>query len=232
MKNLEFLVIKSRELLQEQLKSYESANNKAGILISISALLIPISVGYISNANTIIFVKFLIIIPITLMIVALIYLLKVLMPKGLDHGFNFEQFDNQVNKSYKELLIYEISANKSSYRDNVDIVIKQNRNFKKGIKLIFSSAILIFTLVTVSLFMSNAENKINLRKENIIEKVDTNLNRETMCDNNSDSNSNSESNQNNDNQSIPQETINFPDVSREERANIEKAIESDSLKKK
>jgi hypothetical protein len=39
-KNLEFLVVKSRELLQEQLKAYENYTSKSGILISVSSLFI------------------------------------------------------------------------------------------------------------------------------------------------------------------------------------------------
>jgi len=167
--NLEFLVLKSRDLLQEQLKSYESANNKAGILISISSLLIPITITFISGSDTLLFIKYLTIFPIGLMIIALIFLLKVLMPKGLDHGFNFGQFEKQINNNYKDLLLYEIGANRDSYAYNTKIVTRQNKNFKKGIKLIFSSAIIIFVIVTVSLFISKPESNEKIIKNNTIE---------------------------------------------------------------
>ena len=62
--------------MQEQLKSYESANSKAGILISISALLIPISISFISGTDTVLCIKVLTIIPTALMILALINRLK------------------------------------------------------------------------------------------------------------------------------------------------------------
>ena len=152
-KSLDFLVIKSRELLQEQLNSYESSNSKAGVLISISSLLIPIALSFISNANTLLCIKILTIIPTAAMILALSFLLKVLMPKGLDHGFNFEQFDRLVNNSHQDLLLYEIGANKDSYNANSSVVKMQNRNFKTGIILIFSSSIILFILITISLFL-------------------------------------------------------------------------------
>jgi len=153
LKNLEFLVTKSRELRQEQLNSYEGANSKAGILISISSLLIPIALSFISSANTTLYIKILTIFPTALMILALIYLLKVLLPKELDHGFNFDQFEGQIDKPAKDLLLFEIGANRSSYRLNVPIVNAQNKHFKFGVKLIFCSALILFILVTVSLFV-------------------------------------------------------------------------------
>ena len=169
--NLEFLVIKSRDLLQEQLKSYDSANTKAGVLISISALIIPIAIAFISSSDTLPIIKYLTIIPIVLMIIALIFLLKVLMPKGLDHGFNFAQFQKQIDNTHKDLLLYEIGANQDSYADNDPIVKRQNKNFKTGIKLIFCSTIIVFVIVTISLFVSKPESKGKLTKDITIEQV-------------------------------------------------------------
>ena len=231
--NLEFLVIKSRDLLQEQLKSYESANNKAGILISISALLIPIAVTFISSSDSLTIIKYLTILPTILMIIALTYLLRVLIPKGLDHGFNFNQFDNQLNKTHKEVLLYEIGANRDSYSDNIDIVVRQNRNFKTGVKLIFSSAILIFTLVTASLFISETDSHIKMIEEVTIEKLNINkLNIKTMNDTSSNSDSDSNDNQEQQTQESTQESTTIPSVPSEERANIDKAEHSEPPTKK
>jgi len=152
-KNLDFLVAKSRELLQEQLKSYESSNSKAGVLISISSLLIPIALSFISSANTLFYIKILTILPTALMILALSFLLKVLMPKGLDNGFNFEQFEKIINGTHNKLLLFEIGANKDSYYQNSPIVKKHNRNFKAGVILISISAIILFILITISLII-------------------------------------------------------------------------------
>ena len=87
------------------------------------------------------------------MIVALAYLLCVLMPKELDHGFDFEQFDNQLENTYEGLLLFEIGANKDSYSDNIKTVNRQNKYLKTGIKFIGGSAILIIIIVIVSLFL-------------------------------------------------------------------------------
>lgn len=230
--NIEFLVVKSRGLLQEQLKSYESANNKVGELISISAL-VPIVVTFISNSNSSLIIRYLSILPIVLMVIALIYLLRVLMPKGLDHGFNFEQFDKQIDNTHKDLLLFEIGANRDSFKDNTKIVNNQNKNFKTGIKLIFTSAILFFVLVTVSLFVSNAESKDRIIKVETIEHLDINrLNVKTMNDNNSTSDSGASTSQTQQTQQSTQESTKIPSVPREQRAYLEKSDDSNPLTKK
>ncbi|MCG8412087.1 MAG: hypothetical protein MI739_12475 [Bacteroidales bacterium] len=67
-KNAEFLASKSKDLLQEQLKSYENANTKAGVLISISTLLIPIAITFISSLEVIDWIKYLTVIPTALIL--------------------------------------------------------------------------------------------------------------------------------------------------------------------
>lgn len=232
--NLEFLVVKSRDLLQEQLKSYESANSKAGVLISISALLITIAVTFISSSDSLQIIKFSTIFPTALMVVALVFLLKVLMPKGLDHGFNFEQFDKQINSTHEALLLFEIGANRDSYNDNTDIVRRQNSNFKTGIKLIFSSALLLLVLVMVGLFVSNGDSKVktNIRKATIEQLNINELTIKTMNDNNSNSDSDTTANQSQQTQQSTQQSTTIPSVSREQRANLEKADHSEPLIKK
>lgn len=237
--NIEFLVVKSRDLLQEQLKSYESAIYKAGILISISALMIPIAVTFISSSDSLPIIKYVTILPTGLMITALIFLLKVLMPKGLNHGFNFEQFNEQIDNTYKDLLLFEIGANRDSYKDNTDIVNRQNSNFKKGILLIFFSTLIIFILVTVSLFISNSDSKDKISIQNAtIERLNINeLNIEPMNENNSNADSGTDTSQTQQTQQTQQvqqttqETTVIPSVTREQRAIIEKS-DKDTLSKK
>ncbi|WP_299255899.1 hypothetical protein [uncultured Aquimarina sp.] len=221
-KNIEFLVTKSRELLQEQLKSYETATNKAGILISISGLFLPIAIAFISSSDTVIILKIITLIPVIIMIIGLIYLLKVLMPKGLDHGFDFNQFNNKINENYKQLLLYEIGANKSSFQDNSSIVLKQNKDFKIGLKFIFSATIFVFLIVTASLFMN--DQKLDTEQtENI--KIEQ-INNIEMADKKSENDSTSS----NENQNNSESTI--PEVPREQRANIEKGDDPKKLDKK
>lgn len=157
-KNLEFLVGKSRDLIKDQLSSYENSTSKSGIMISISALLTPIAISIISNIDFSFILRCLTLIPIILMTIALIYFFLVLHPKGLDHGMNFNKFEELVTNEYQNILLYEIGANRDSYNDNLPIVTKQTRYYKHGTRFIFYSAIILFTLVTISMF-TESENK-------------------------------------------------------------------------
>ena len=151
-KNLEFLVVKSRELLQEQLKAYENYTSKSGILISVSSLFIPFAISFTTTNEVENKIKIISIYPVLLMIYSLFILLKVFKPKGLDHGFNFEQFENLISKKHTEVLLFEIGANKSSFRDNNSIVAEQSKNFKKGVKYIMMSSISLILLKIINSF--------------------------------------------------------------------------------
>ncbi len=228
LENMEFLVIKSRDLLQEQLKSYEGVNNKSGLLLSISSLIIPILVGFLSNSS--ILVRCFAILPIILIGIALFYLLKIIKPKGLDHGFNFEQFDSQISKSKRDLLLYEIGANKSSFNDNKPILDLKNRNFEKGIKFIFWGTVALLSLVFYSLLYREKEN-IN-KFENSKSEINK-IKIQVMGDQNSNNEANSNSNnQGNQTQQTQQESSPIPYVPQGERANIQKGADPKPVEKK
>jgi hypothetical protein len=222
-KNLEFLVIKSKELLQEQLKSYENSTTKSGILISISTLFIPLVITFISDNQSSFVIKILSVVPIGLNIAALIFLLKVLKPKGLSHGFDFNQFQNQINVPYDELLVFEIGANKSSYEENSDIISTHTLYFKKGVNFIFGSTIFIFSLIALNLFLENSEDKK-------IDKIYINeLNIKKMTE--TTSNPDNQGNQSQQSTQQTQTTV-IPDVPRTQRAIIEKGQNPEPLIKK
>lgn len=227
-KNLEFLVVKSRDLLQEQFKSFESCNSKAGFLISISSLFIPISITFLTQNDFDCWAKIICVISIIISFTGICFLLKVTIPKGLDHGFNFNQFENQVKKPFKELLIYEISANKSSYVDNDRIVLKQNNDLKNGLKLIFLSIFLLMISGVNILTKSNTKGINQIEKLNIkylkIDKMEGN-----KTDNTTNS-SNSSSNQSQ--SSTESSSITFSAVPSNERANIQKGENPQTLTNK
>ena len=145
-KNIDFLVTKSRYLLAEQFKTYEGSIFKSGLLISLLAIIFPISMFLFSKEMNCI-IKAFGIIPIVILIIALCFLLIVLLPKALNTGFNFEQFDEKINYEYINLLLYEIGANKSAFKGNKDIVDRQTLFFKLGI--IFVAIALIFLMILI-----------------------------------------------------------------------------------
>lgn len=151
-KNLDFLVSKSRDLLNEQFKSYDSAINKAGLLISLLSIFIPIAI-YLISKDIHPTVKIFGIIPISFLTISMSLLLKVLLPKKLDTGFNFDQFEQKLNGDCKDLLLYEIGANRSSFKDNQGIVSRQNLYFKLGIIFVYVGTISLMLILVVNLFV-------------------------------------------------------------------------------
>ena len=217
-KNLEFLVVKSRELLQEQLKAYENYTSKSGILISVSSLFIPFAISFTTTNEVENKIKIISIFPVLLMIYSLFILLKVLKPKGLDHGFNSEQFENLIPKKHTEVLLFEIGANKSSFRDNNSIVAEQSKNFKKGEKYIMISSISLILLTIINSFSTNTELKnININNLKISKMMI----------------SDKEENQGNQQQSSEQgSSQRIPEVDSSQRANIEKGENPTTITKK
>lgn len=224
-KNLEFLVVKSRDLLQEQLKSFESCNSKAGFLISISSLFIPIAITFLTQNDFDCWAKTICVLSIIVSFIGIFFLLKVTLPKGLDHGFNFNQFEIKVSKSFKELLIYEISANKSSYNDNETIVLQQNTDLKNGLKLIFLSIFLLMISGANILIKSDKKNITNIETLEI-----NNLKINKMEDNKTNNTTNSSSSNTSQSQSTNEGTnITFSNIPSNERANIQKGENSQPL---
>ncbi|MBN2834141.1 MAG: hypothetical protein JXR48_04165 [Candidatus Delongbacteria bacterium] len=149
-KNLEFLSNKSDDLLQEQLKSYNSAITKASIVMPLSSLILPYAITILTDGQIINTIRCLTVTPFILIIVGLYFLVKVLIPKGLDHGFNFDQFDKQINQNYKDLLLYKIGSMKDSYNSNNNIVDRQNLYFKAGLLCVFIGTLLISLLTIIN----------------------------------------------------------------------------------
>ncbi|MEZ0451058.1 hypothetical protein ABTW24_05580 [Sphingobacterium thalpophilum] len=222
-KNLEFLVIKSRDLLQEQLKSFESCNAKAGFLISISSLFIPISITFLTQNDFDCWAKTICVISIIVSFSGIFFLLKVTLPKGLDHGFNFNQFENQANKTFKELLIYEISANKSSYIDNEVIVKKQNNDLKNGLKLIFLSIFLLMVSGINILTKEDTKTKTN------IESLEINHLKINKMEENKTNNTTNSTSSNSSQSTSESSSITFSTVPSNERANIQKGENTQPL---
>lgn len=182
-KNLEFLVNKSRLLLQAQHQSYTSASNKAAILISVAALFIPIAISFISSSSNEIIIRYLILLPIIVMILALIYLLNVLMSKNLQIGFNFDQFEDYIEEDHEKLLLFEIGANKECYLINKKVVDRKHTYYENAVKLFFTGTALIFILISLNLFIDNDKEKSNIPNELIIYDIDNNsLNIDSMSE--------------------------------------------------
>lgn len=154
-KDLEFLASKSSELLDKQINSYRQKHSNAGTIITVLALFIPFFLSGLDNSfNSI---KLFAILPIGLLLWAIILLIQVLRTKPLDQGFHVDQFDELINKKHEEILLYEISANKSSFKDNEKVTENQNNKFNRAIQLTVISIILSTTLLLLNEFFKPQE---------------------------------------------------------------------------
>ena len=151
MSSIEFLASKSRELLNDQLSTFDSNNSKAGIFISISALFVPITFSVFDSITINHCWVFLFFIPIFFNLIGIYFLIKAMYPKSVFHGINFNEFDTLVGKELSEIQLFEIGINRDSFNDNALILKQQNKNLKIGLRIIFTSAIILSLIFLINL---------------------------------------------------------------------------------
>lgn len=151
LKDLEFLAERSRELLDRQITSFRATHTKAGSIIAVVAIFVPLFLFIIEKSAIVI--KIASIIPIALLCYSIVLMIEILRTKKLDQGFNESQLDKLVNESYENILLYEIGAKKDSFTDNQVITEKQNRNFNNGLSYTIAAIFLSFGLLILSIFV-------------------------------------------------------------------------------
>lgn len=177
--DLEFLASKSSELIEKQISSYRHKHSNAGTIITIITLFVPFFLNGLDNSNIIF--KICSILPFIILLWAIILFINILKTKSLDQGFSVNKFDELINKSYEEILIYEIGANRSSFIDNQKILDKTNVNYFFAIKLtvfaiMFSSLLLLINnfFNTEKVIKVDIINPKNMIQENDNPNVDRN----------------------------------------------------------
>lgn len=169
LRDLEFLADKARELLDRQISSFRATHAKAGSIIALSTIFVPIYIFVIEKAAGII--QILSIIPILLLGYSLILMIQILKTKRLDQGFNEDQFDKLINKKYEKILLYEIGAKKASIKDNQLITAGQNKKFNKGLNFTIAAVLFSFLLLFTNVFI-NPPNRLKMSEKEKKEKTD------------------------------------------------------------
>ena len=165
-KQLEFLAINSKEIIEKQVDSYRQQHSYAGTIIGATALFIPFFLTSLDTTNQAI--QFVLIIPVILFIWSILLLLSIFRTKPLDQAFSVKKYKDLVTKSLKEVLLYEIEANTHSYTLNVIITERGNTRYANGIKL-----------ATIALFISIVLMMVN--KLIAIEKKPTKVQVVALC---------------------------------------------------
>ena len=152
LRNLEFLAINSKEIIEKQVDSYRQQHTYAGTIIGATALFIPFFLGGFDGTSQV--VQFISIVPIACFICAILLMLGIFRTKPLDQAFNVTKYRDMLEKTYKEILLFEIEANARSYTINKIVTEKGNRRYSKGISLTIVALLFSIVLILVSKFVT------------------------------------------------------------------------------
>jgi len=141
----------SKELVHVQLENYTKLNNKAGVVLNMLAIFIPIYLFVIEHSNQAI--KYWSICTVFLFVLGIISMLLVLNSSELHIGVNEDMYDEFINKeNLDDILLIELGANITSIKANDDILKKQSFWYRNGIILVIVSVIVATILLTFSIF--------------------------------------------------------------------------------
>lgn len=151
MRNLEFLAGNSKEVIEKQVDSYRMQHSYAGTIIGATALFIPFFLGSFDGTARII--QFISIIPIAFFIYAILLMLSIFRSQPLDQAFNEVKYRQLLDKTYKEILLFEIEANTRAYVMNKVITGKGNKKYSIGVGLTIIALLFSIVLILVNKFI-------------------------------------------------------------------------------
>lgn len=148
----EFLAINSKEIIEKQVDSYRQQHSYAGTIIGFTVLFIPFFLNSLGSSNQVL--QFISILPIALFIGSILLMLSIFRGKPLDQALSVTKYRELLRKSYKEVLLFEIEANKASYIKNNTVTIKGNRRYMQGVGLTTLAILIAIILLLVSTFLA------------------------------------------------------------------------------
>jgi hypothetical protein len=158
LKDLEFLAQKSSDFIEKQISTYRQKHTNSASLIAVIALFIPFFLSGLDDSYMLI--KIVSLIPVGLLIWAILLFILILRTKPLGQGFHVDKFDQLSNSPYEKILLYEIGANKSSFKDNQKVLDKANSTYNFAVRLTVISIIFsVFILLTNKFFKPEKEIK-------------------------------------------------------------------------
>jgi len=152
LRHLEFLANNSKEIIEKQVDSYRQQHSYAGTIIGFTVLFIPFFLNSLGSSNQTL--QFISILPIALFIGSILLMLSIFRGKPLDQALSVAKYKELLTKTYKEILLYEIEANKTSYIKNNVITYKGNKRYSQGIGLTTIAILISIILLMVSTFIA------------------------------------------------------------------------------
>lgn len=152
LRHFEFLALNSKEIIEKQVDSYRQQHSYAGTIIGFTVLFIPFFLNSLDGANEIL--GFISIVPIAFFISSILLMLSIFRGKPLDQALSVEKFQTLIKKTYKEILVYEIEANKVSYIRNSAVTRKGNKRYAYGVGLTTIAIFIAIVLLLIGSFMA------------------------------------------------------------------------------
>ncbi len=152
LRHLEFLAVNSKEVIEKQVDSYRQQHSYAGTIIGVTVLFIPFFLNGLDGTSQVI--QFISIVPIALFIGAILSMLSIFRTKPLDQAFSVKKYHELLNKTYKDILLYEIEANTNSYNKNNILTEKGNRSYIRGVGLTTIAIFISIVLLLVNKFIT------------------------------------------------------------------------------
>lgn len=152
LRNVEFLANNSKEIIEKQVDSYRQQHSYAGTIIGFTVLFIPFFLNSLAGANQVL--QLISILPVVLFIGAILLMLSIFRGKPLDQALSVTKYKDLLTKNYKEILLYEIEANKVSYTKNNAATLKANKRYMQGVGLTTIAILISIVLLLVSTFIA------------------------------------------------------------------------------
>lgn len=165
-KHLEFLAVNSKEIIEKQVDSYRQQHSYAATIIGASALYITFFLsGMDGNIQVIQLIS---IIPILLFIWSILLLLSIFRTKPLDQAISAEKYIVLMTKTLKEILVYEIQANTTSFKLNLKSTERVAKQYNFAIKLVTIALLSSFVLMMANKFITIEKVPIKVKVVNVV----------------------------------------------------------------
>lgn len=152
LRNLEFLAINSKEIIEKQVGSHRQQHSYAGTIIGFTVLFIPFFLNSLDVSNQLL--QLFSIIPIACFITSILLMLSIFRTKPLDQALSAEKYEALIKKSYKEILLFEVQANKTSYIKNSVLTLKGNKRYSLGVGLTTIAILIAILLLLANSFVT------------------------------------------------------------------------------
>ena len=174
----EFLAINSKEIIEKQVDSYRQQHSYAGTIIGFTVLFIPFFLNSLDGTNQIL--QFISILPIALFIGSILLMLSIFRGKALDQALSVTKYKDLLNKSYREILLFEIEANKGSYLKNNLVTFKANKRYMQGVGLTTIAIIISIIMLLLSTFLAIEKKPTKVQVVNAVQKSSSSINQDSL----------------------------------------------------